>query len=167
MPSLPYSFSVGRRFYLLGMLVLAVGCHPEPPFQPAPVDPPDSLTLYSIDGSKYRRRHDEKPDSDNWFYSYPVLGKLEVDTPQARSEIIGALEAGKRNFEGISPACFNPRHGLRSVKDGVNTDYVICFECTQFHVWRAGSRMESAETTSQPEAVFNRFLEHAGIPIAP
>ena len=77
---------------------------------PSLLDSADSLTVYSIDGNDYEPG--KEPKSEEKFYDYPVLGKVEVTEPSKRQELIDALKAGITDHnKGIK--CFWPRHGSR------------------------------------------------------
>jgi hypothetical protein len=46
------------------------------------------------------------------------------------------------------------------------TDFVICFECKQVEVWGGDKEIAQYPITSSPQAIFNRVLEAATIPLA-
>ncbi len=128
------------------------------------LDRPAELTLYSIDGRD--RDLDQPPSAGETFHGYPVLGKVEVADPAAREEIAAALRAGMADRGVHMAACFWPRHGVRAGSGGRAVDYVICFECNQLVVHDGGARW--ARTTGRaPQAVLNRRLTAAGVPLAP
>jgi hypothetical protein len=129
---------------------------------------PDVLVLYSIDG---REPPDESNASDDKFHGFPVLGKLEIKQTASRAEICAAIREGVAEFDGVVAACFWPRHGLHVIEDGVPFDYVVCFECAQFRLYAAGQdgkvKPTEGATTGSPQVVLDRYLEAAGIPLAP
>ncbi len=95
-----------------------------------------------------------------------MLGKVELTKPEERRELLVALEKGLVDKEARQAKCFWPRHGVRTITGGKMTYYIICFQCST-------ARMESegkSKTTAighEPQAVFNRLLKAADIPLAP
>ena len=128
------------------------------------VDPPDSLTLYSIDGRDFKPG--EEPQTEEKFHGYPVLGRVTFYDSEKRKEIFTALQTGISGSDGTMAACFWPRHAIRTSKNGNTTDYVICFECLQLTIF-SGSSTKTEPTTSKPQSVFNKELQEAGVPLAP
>lgn len=136
---------------------------------------PERLTLYSIDGDEpdldsidggSDLESGEASSSEETFHGYPVLGKVEIDDAKKRGEIMAALRQGMARND-IDPAdCFWPHHGIRAVEQGQTVDYVICFKCLQLHVYRDG-KMTTELTSDEPQSVFDKHLQQAGIPFAP
>jgi hypothetical protein len=152
-----------HRFVLLAGCVLVAalaGCRRDPA---APLAAPDELTLYSIDGRDFEP--DQEPNTAEVFYRYPVLGKVSVADPAARQEIVAALKEGMAG-KAAPAACFWPRHAVRAVEKGKVIDYVICFECHQLDAYADGRR-KSLTTSRGPQAVLNKYLTQAGVPLAP
>jgi hypothetical protein len=129
---------------------------------------PEVLVLYSIDG---RELPDETTASKDTFHGYPVLGKLDIKQPASRADIGAAIRDGVAQFDGVVADCFWPRHGIQVVENGVPVDYAICFECLQFKQYtkEQGGKDQQSEgaTTASPQSVLDRYLEAAGIPLAP
>ena len=95
-----------------------------------------------------------------------MLGKVEIIDAGKRREIIDALKQGLAQSDGKIAACFWPRHAIRTVEKGRTTDYVICFECYQLAI-HDGTDRRVKPVTREPQAVFNKQLTEAGIPLAP
>jgi hypothetical protein len=98
---------------------------------------------------------------------FKVLGKVAISDPQLRAKLNAALQRGVRQSDGLRAKCFNPRHGIRVTRNGVATDFVICFECKQVEVWRGGQRLADFTVTNSPQATFDEVLTAAGVPLAP
>jgi hypothetical protein len=137
------------------------GCRGDPV---ASLDMPEQLILYSIDGRDFRPG--QEPKSEEKFHGYTALGKIEVTDEIKRSEIIVALKEGMARSDGMTAKCFWPRHAIRAVEKGRTIDYVICFECLQLEV-HEGQSKSLIPVRWEPQAVFNRHLKEAGIPLAP
>src|SRR5262249_32971335 len=153
-----------RLVTVLACVVVAAafsGCGRDPV---ASLDAPEQLTLYSIDGRDFKPG--QEPKAEEKFHDYPVLGKVEIKDAAKLQEIAAALQKGLARSDGTMAKCFWPRHGIRAVKNGRTVDYVICFECLQLEVYEGSSR-NVKPVTSEPEGVFNKHLEEAGIPLAP
>jgi hypothetical protein len=132
------------------------------------VEIPDDMTLYSIDGrdGKEGKRTEPKPKTDEDFHGYPVLGKIAVTDAATKQAILTALNEGIASKDAKEAKCFNPRHGLRTVNKGKTIEYVICFECGQVYVTE-GDTTKKHLTSTAPQAVFDKYLKEAGIPLAP
>ncbi len=125
----------------------------------------DRFTLYSIDGNA-EPSAENAPDDASHFHGYPILGKVNLDSALDRQALVDALYDGIAASDGTVAACFIPRHAIRVVEGDQVTDYVICFECLSIEI-HAGGKSTDEQTTAAPRPVFNRYLEQAGIPLAP
>ncbi|HEY2784691.1 MAG TPA: hypothetical protein VGJ05_06905 [Fimbriiglobus sp.] len=123
----------------------------------------DQLILYSIDGNFYELG--KEPKVDEYFHKYPVLGKIDVEDPAVRKEILDSLADGIAKG-GPAFRCFIPRHAIRTVKNGITVDIAICFECGQYRVF-GGENFNTKSINSSPQAILNHHLTAAGIPLAP
>ena len=103
------------------------------------------------------------------FYDHEIIGRTLISDPAVRAKLNDALERGVREIEDPNRvrACFNPRHGIRVTRAGLVTDFVICFECRQIHVWRGDTLIASIPTSSSPQSVFDEVFQRAGVPLAP
>ena len=70
-----------------------------------------------------------------------------------------------RNY-GRAMSCFTPRHAVRVTREGVATDFLICFECRQVVVERDGKEISDFVISPSPKAVFDDVLRKAGMPLA-
>lgn len=127
-------------------------------------DTPEQLTLYSIDGRM--RPKENWPTTKEKFGNYPLLGKLEIKDPAKIKELFDAVKGALPRSYVPFATCFNPRHALRTVEHGKTIDYVICFECNNVRINRNG-KTEIVPITSKPQALLNKQLTDAGIPLAP
>ena len=129
---------------------------------------PDQLFLYSLDGTKeWTQEEIEKQATDGeLFHNFPVLGKTEITDVAKRKELMAAFKQGISRSDGSTAKCFWPRHGIRTKKDGKIVDYVICFECLQY-VIHSDSQKPAKPIARDPQTLFNKYLEEAGIPLAP
>lgn len=126
----------------------------------------EQLALYSIDGTG-KPLTDETKAAET-FGGYPVLGKVEIKTGDARKQLIAALKDAIEKGKGLPlPKCFWPRQALRAIEDGKTIDYVICFECSQFTVIIDGKRSPTRPLDPSVQPTFDKPLNDAGIPLAP
>ena len=154
----------GRVFPFL-LVAGVIGCGRSTPVTSAPALPiPDELTLYAIDGLV------NEPTSfvsdATHFRGYAILGKVEITNPNARQEIMKAVEDGMRESDGTVASCFWPRHGVHVVTNGKAIDYVICYECLQAYIF-AEDGDTSKPTTATHQGVLTAPLTAAGIKLAP
>jgi hypothetical protein len=125
---------------------------------------PEVLVLYSLDGTgDWQAKHDDAlAMGGDVFQNYAVLGKLEIDDPEQRAEIVAALQNAVVWHDGMVASCFQPRHAIAAQENGKKIEVVICFECRSYKL-----DAEDGLISRRAEPLFNRILRDAGIPIAP
>lgn len=151
------------RFVLTTAIVsvVAAGCGRET--KPAP----KTLTLYSLSPNRVGRDKGKR-NRKEIFHGYRIIGKVEIKDEEARQEIFNALHDGIDNKDGRRMDCFEPRHGIRTVENGKNADYVICYKCLNISLYKDGSRKYQRKyTTRDPATVLNKHLKAAGISLSP
>ncbi len=149
------------------VMTLAASCGKKTSTRDFPaIASPDQLTLYSIDGNIHPGTGSATPGG-NSFRGYPVLGKIEFNKSADADSIVNAVNESMRKSDGTVAMCFIPRHGLRVVRGGVTTDYVICFQCLHLQIHSEGSEIKSVPLTKDAQELLNRHLGQKGIPIAP
>jgi len=86
------------------------------------------------------------------------------DFPQKRGH--GAMPEFAKS-DGNGAKCFDPRHGIRATAKGKTVDLVICFECNWVYVYYDNdeNRQHVAVTTREPQAVLDKTLKDAGVPL--
>ncbi len=164
--NVPRKLLINRRnlaAIVLGMLLVLGVCVWWRSDRPALPGEADQLILYSIDGNDYEKG--KGPKTAETFHQYPVLGKLEITDKSAQKEILEAMKDGMA-YNGPGNKCFWPRHAIRTVKNGAIVDVAICFECCQYRVFDA-ENLNTKVIGSSPQAILNRFLTAAGVPLAP
>lgn len=116
------------------------------------------MTLYSIDGSR-------STESKKWngprHHGFPLLGKVEIWDVETQSQVLRSWDKGLA-AEGSVHDCFWPRHALSFTRDGATHDLVICFQCENYS---DGQRI-NLHVGKEPQALFNRLLSDAGVPLA-
>jgi hypothetical protein len=145
------------RLLLLGLVLFLGACGERQKKAPIVIPLPDQMTLYSLKGL------DEPRDISQGVDSYTILGKLEITDPKQKQQIVDALNQGIAEDKDMAK-CFWPRHGLRTVTNGVSRDYVICFECSQYMKHEAG-KTETKAISHSPQATLNQILKDAKIPL--
>jgi hypothetical protein len=109
----------------------------------------------------------EKVASDkNSLRGWKVLGKTVIKKGEAHTKVLTALN----NTIGNGGAkCFDPRHGIRAAHDGKTVELLICFECEWVYVYIDGKAEGEplSLVNRSAEAVFDRVLRDAGVPLAP
>jgi len=117
-----------------------------------------TFELYSLDPAK--------EDDEKGFRGYAVLGKTLVKDADARKGMIAALYKAIADSDGNAARCFVPRHGIRATHKGKTVDVVICFECYRVKFF-VKDENETETLTRVPEALFDKVLKAAGVPLAP
>jgi hypothetical protein len=105
-----------------------------------------------------------RPEQVTQFHGYPVLGKVEVRTPEAFGQVIESLRRGIYG-DSIVKRCWDPHHGVRAVSGDRCFDLVICFQCECMHVFSdpASDEYKWADIGTAPAPVLNRLLRAAGV----
>lgn len=177
------SLSVIRKSGFITVAAILCGCTWAPSNTAAPAKPgatssgmtiaapaaPQAMTLYSINGNEKLHEGDAAPsegtETAEAFHDYPILGKLQIGTPEQRMHLMNQLTDAIKKSDGTMAKCFWPRHGIRVVDNEKTVDYLICFECLQFHVYEDG-KDERKAITRDPQEPWNRLLTAAGITLA-
>ncbi len=96
------------------------------------------------------------------FHDFRSLGKVEIMEPNERTALLDVL--AKSVDKGQQKKCFNPRHGIRFIRNGEAIDFVISFECQNVSIHAP----QSERFTSIDDRVLellNRHLKNARIPL--
>jgi hypothetical protein len=124
----------------------------------------DQIELLSIDPGHSER--DEPPPKGD-YHGWKVLGKTTIQDPDIRKSVISAVERGLAE-EGDPKKCFDPRHAIHASHKEKTVDILICFHCSQVQVYLDGnSEGPFLGTSSSPEAVLDKVLTQANVPLAP
>jgi hypothetical protein len=99
------------------------------------------------------------------FHGFRIIGQTELTDAHIREEIRRAFYDGLRDTEDSRTPCFNPRHGIRAVKNGETLDFVICFSCHHLQILVNGKETSSTHIEKEPQETFDRVLTEAGVPL--
>jgi hypothetical protein len=97
------------------------------------------------------------------LHGHPVLGKAAVTDPARRERLVAAFEKAVADSRGDEPACFFPRHAIRTVRDGKTYDFVICFECIQVHAYGGWLSPHPYLVDKSAEPLFDEMLKEAKV----
>ena len=106
-------------------------------------------------------------DAKKAFHGWKVLGKTTIKDEKQRKALVVALEKGVKEREDKAPECFQPRHGLRVVRDGKTVDLVICFQCYTIQVFVGKEDKRDVLIGRSPQPALDKLLTDAGIKLAP
>jgi hypothetical protein len=116
----------------------------------------DEFTLYSLNPGP------EEHPGTNTFYFHKILGQIKIEKTAERTKLVTALSDGIAGGCAMAD-CFNPRHGIRAVKNGVAVDFLICFQCGAIEVFSSKGTNWSFPVCRTPADVFNGVLKKAGV----
>ena len=141
--------------------LLAIGCSSGnrlPPVAEQALRDATDFELLSLDPDR------ENADS-NGFHGWKVLGKTTITDAGVRNDLISAFKKGvpRRKIEPVD--CFNPRHGIKLVSDGITHEFVICFECYQVQWHSPRSTRGGFQITSSPQETFDKILRASKVPL--
>jgi hypothetical protein len=161
-----------RRLPIVVAGLCLAGCGgPAGPAGPLPADP-DQLIVYSIDGPAWYTKawkdltsKDGSSGNASGVGGFPVLGKVVLTDPKDIRAVMTAIRNGVRDAKG-SASCYVPRHAIRAVKDGTEVEMVICFQCNNYRTYRGGVMETGGSIAPDGEALLDRILSDAGVPLA-
>ena len=95
-----------------------------------------TITLYRLDGDAGRQ-----PDVEDTFHEWDILGTRIITDPARQQDMMTDLQAGIDDPDARQMRSFIPRHGIRRQQEnGQTLDYVICFQCGSYHLYRNDER---------------------------
>jgi hypothetical protein len=119
----------------------------------------DKIFLYSLNPKQLRISEGKPPEnSDEVFHGYPILGRVEITSPEEKIRLLSAFVKGVRENSGFVLYCFDPRHGIRMVSETTTNDFAICFECLQVQAYGFNGGGNFL-TSNSPRTVFNDVLK--------
>lgn len=116
-----------------------------------------TFTLYQLDGDRYPG--DPVPEGAVLLHEWPILQSCSITSLATREQLFKALDDGIDQWSGTPIDCFNPRHGIRVESDGVNVDYLICFQCQNYQIWEGDKHVSGGMTTASPKSTFDSVLD--------
>jgi hypothetical protein len=125
---------------------------------------PKHFELLSLDPD-YHEQHRPRDE----FHDFRILGSMTVSDAETRSNLVAALKKSAQESKGFIANCFNPRHGIRVIRDGKTNDLVICFECLNVKTFENDKQSEGfpiSDSAQSAESLFNRVLMKQKIPLA-
>ena len=162
MPVMPRPLLTNGLFaVLLTTCLLALGgCSNEKAPRATTPDPraDGAMTFYRLDGDRYPG--DPVPPGTTLLHGYSVIKACGIADRETREQILAAFETGIADHQaGIRVDCFRPRHAIRIVQDGVTTDHLICFECSNWMSWTNDEQSGGGDTSDAPRRTFDRILD--------
>lgn len=154
-----------HRIALLSISIWLLGCssNPQQSYQPGTIDPrtQGTFTFYQIDGDTYPG--DPVAEDVVMMYRWPILKTCSIKSTEQRRKIFKALddaiaEIGRPSSD-MMPDCFNPRHAIRVDHEGVQTDWLICFQCSNYEKLEGGKRVGGGVISKTPQQLFNKILD--------
>lgn len=145
-----FAFAACATALLSVVAASVLGCGSLPDSALAVLHGADSFQVLALEPE-----HGEEPaPGAETFHGYQVLAKGDVADPEARERIVDIVNAGVRKG-GTQAKCFNPRHGVHSVRGGRTVDIVICYECSALEV------VEDGRATTLPTGDVQADLDEA------
>lgn len=163
----PWSLAKALLLTCAMLFGLSIGCttqgnRPNHPTVSNLLQNSENLTLYSLEPEPAAALAATN-QTQSLFHGYKVLGKLEISSPEQRSNLIAALQKGMSENTNLSGLCFNPRHGIQARTSNDIVDLVICFECLHVRALSMRHGQIWSLTSQSPAALFNETLEDGGV----
>lgn len=131
---------------------------------------PDSFEILALDPTPVKARTSALP-AERDFHGHEILGHAPLNDDLVRSELVELVLRGIQESDGTVAACFEPRHGIRAVKEGKVLDMLICYECLQVEIHTPELVEEKGRlgvlTSNSVEADVSRVYTSAGLALAP
>jgi hypothetical protein len=147
------------RAIFLAALAVTMGACRRHNVVPAPaaefLEHADRLEVLSLDP----QLHLQAAEGD--FHGYKILGTVVIADSETRKKLISSFEQAVAENDGVSAACFNPRHGIRAARNDKHADFVICFECDQVEVF--GDVQAEFPIANSAEKVFDSVVRSNGV----
>jgi hypothetical protein len=128
----------------------------------------DRFILFSLEPylEPHSKLADKSSRSPEKFHGFLILGKTEITDKTERKQLLNDLfdciPTGRPPWIAM---CFNPRHGIRAIRNGENVDLLICFECGRMYVFASknDSEYSSINFDRSKPSEFNRVLKAADV----
>lgn len=124
-----------------------------------------TATLYSLDP-----RYEETPAPNvSRLHGYEVLGSVELSGADLATAIGAFCEATNVHPEIEPYHCFDPRHALKFVDQGITYEILVCFACRDFVLYIDGKNFNQGPIKpagGTPKLLNELFKQHK-VPIAP
>lgn len=154
-----------HRIAFLSISIWLLGCssNPQQSNEPGTIDPrtEGAFTFHQIDGDSYPG--DPVPEGAVMMYHWPILKSCSIESTEQRREMFKALDDGiaeaGRSSSDLMPDCFNPRHAIRVDHEGVQTDWLICFQCRNYEIREDGRVVGGGALSNTPRKLFNEILD--------
>ncbi|MCA8970572.1 MAG: hypothetical protein KDC95_12335 [Planctomycetes bacterium] len=98
------------------------------------------------------------------LHGYPVIGHRVLEHAEDKKELAAlfALAIASKQDESVAD-CFEPRHGIRLVHDGVVFDLVVCFACEQCLVYAGGVQSGHVLVSERSSTEFTKTYQRLGL----
>jgi hypothetical protein len=96
-----------------------------------------------------------------------VLGRAEYASVADRKAIVDAFRSCLRNPPPEENMCFNPRHSIKFIGKKRTREFVICFECMNYHELENGKRVGGGLVNASGRKTLNALLRREGAPLSP
>ena len=110
--------------------------------------------VYSLDPDLDFKYGNQNKTGIRTFQGWKVLNELRP-TMATRYELAESLARASMPLNVVPVDCFNPRHGIRSMRNGKTYDFVICFQCNSYHVYVDSNLAAMVPLSKQPRGLFN------------
>ncbi len=98
---------------------------------------------------------------DDAVGGYAVRKKAKLKAGDTREITLILLDEGLAEGTALAK-CFTPRHAIRVVHDKKTYELLICFECSQVHLFEDGTRVgEALPISKSPEDTYTRTIRNA------
>ena len=122
-----------------------------------------NYTLYRLNGDRYPGS--PVPEGSELLHGWEILESCNIQSSYDRARLFKAFREGEEEMsrnDRVAVDCFQPRHAIRTVVNDRTTDYLICFQCSNYMVWTNGEQTGGGGTTNSPEKTFNAMLADCG-----
>lgn len=107
----------------------------------------------------------ENQDSEEYFHHHKIIGRTVVTDANIRKNLVNEFLKGMKGNITVA-RCFAPGHGLIATAKGKAFEFLICFACSNVHVYAPSteSEFQGFAIGKEPAKIFDKILLDAGIP---
>lgn len=106
----------------------------------------------------------KNPLTPSMFHGYRILGQTEIKNEEIQEHIRAIYDDGISDNH-FSAACFSPKHGIRTAKNGQILDIVICFHCSLAKMYLNNEEVAGYHFGSVHQPDFDAVLTDANVPL--
>ena len=106
----------------------------------------EQMEIFTVDPAPQIDGNPHPAPASQLFHEHQILGRAEVTDAGERARLGRIVDGSTHRFEegAAVPDCFSPRHGVRVRRGATQVDLLICYQCSNVHVYAPGGERDLA-----------------------